>query len=190
MSASSQGDGAAGAAVEVGLLDPAAAADRELIARLTGLVNRVYAASEAGLWHEGAARTTAAEMAGQVAAGEVAMATVGDGLAGAIRVRAVSEVAGEFGTLAADAGYRGIGVGRALVAFAERHIRDQGLRTMRLELLVPRTWRHPSKVFLDGWYGRMGYRVVRTADVADAYPDLAPMLATPCEFLIYEKPLA
>jgi hypothetical protein len=61
---------------------------------------------------------------------------------------------------------------------------------MQLELLVPRAWRHPSKVFLDGWYRRLGYHVIRTANVADAYPELAPMLATPCEFLIYEKPLA
>ena len=60
---------------------------------------------------------------------------------------------------------------------------------MQLELLVPRTWRHPSKVFLDGWYRRIGYRVIRRTSVEELQPDLAPLLATPCEFAVYEKPL-
>ena len=188
MSASPHGEPAP-VAVEVELLDAGAAADRALVERLTDLVNRVYAASEVGLWREGATRTTTAEMAGLVAAEEIAVATVDGALTGSIHVHTVSGSAGEFGLLAADPDRRGIGVGRALVAFAEVRIRDRGLRAIRLELLVPRTWRHPSKVFLDGWYGRMGYRVIHTAEVADAYPELAPMLATACEFRIYEKPL-
>ena len=60
---------------------------------------------------------------------------------------------------------------------------------MQLELLVPRGWSHPSKVFLDQWYTRMGYRVTRTGAIEEAYPELAPLLATPCDFLIYRKPL-
>jgi GNAT superfamily N-acetyltransferase len=101
----------------------------------------------------------------------------------------VAEDTAEFGMLAAGFEHRSTGVGRELVAFAERHARDTGRRTMQLELLVPRTWRHPSKVFLDEWYRRIGYQVTRSRDPADAHPDLAPMLATPCEFVIYEKPL-
>ena len=61
---------------------------------------------------------------------------------------------------------------------------------MQLELLVPRVGKHHSKVFLDGWYSRIGYRVVRTARLEEAYPDLAPLLATECDFVVYEKPLA
>ena len=57
---------------------------------------------------------------------------------------------------------RGTGVGRALVDFAERHSRERGLRAIQLELLVPRAWRHPSKEFLKAWYGRSGYRLIRT----------------------------
>ena len=190
MSVSRQGEHTAAAAIEIELLAADAAEDRALVERLTNLVNRVYAESEAGLWRDGAARTTASEVAEQVAAGEIAVATVGGRLAGAIRVRTISDAAGEFGMLAADPRDRGLGVGGALIAFAERTVRDRGRRAIQLELLVPRTWRHSSKVFLDGWYRRLGYRVIRTANVADAYPELAPMLATPCEFLIYEKPLA
>ena len=60
---------------------------------------------------------------------------------------------------------------------------------MQLELLVPRGWRHPSKEFLEAWYGRRGYRLIRTGSIDDAYPELAPLLATPCDLAVYEKPL-
>ena len=43
------------------------------------------------------------------------------------------------------------------------------MRVMRLEVLVPRTWTHPSKQFLKAWYGRRGYRLVRTTPV-DMFP--------------------
>jgi len=83
----------------------------------------------------------------------------------------------------------GTGIGRELVAYAERQARDRGRRAMQLELLVPRHGRHPSKDFLASWYARIGYRVLGTRQVADAYPQLAPLLAVPCELLVYEKPM-
>ena len=84
---------------------------------------------------------------------------------------------------------RSTGIGRALVAFAERHSRESGRRMMQLELLLPRTWQHPTKEFLKTWYGRIGYRPVRTGSMQAAYPHLAPLLATPCDLAVYEKPL-
>jgi hypothetical protein len=60
---------------------------------------------------------------------------------------------------------------------------------MRLGLLVPREWSHPSKEFLADWYGRIGYKVVRTGPVEETHPHLAPLLATPCDFLTHEKNL-
>ena len=84
---------------------------------------------------------------------------------------------------------RGTGVGRALLDFAERVSVQRGRRTMQLELLVPRAFTHPSKVFLQGWYGRRGYTLVRRGRIDDAYPHLAPMLATPCDLEIHRKPL-
>jgi GNAT superfamily N-acetyltransferase len=181
-------DGMSGV-ISVELPDPAAAADPGLVERLTALVNDVYAASEDGLWRDHALRTTAPEMAALIEARQIAVATVGGRLAGSVRVQVLSDVTGEFGLLAADPEHRGIGVGRELVAFAERISRDRGLQAMQLELLVPRTWSHPSKEFLDEWYRRMGYEVIRRTSVDDLQPELAPLLATPCEFVVYEKAL-
>jgi GNAT superfamily N-acetyltransferase len=173
-------------AIDVRLLD---AADAPLADELAGLVNRVYAVAESGLWREGTTRTTAPEMAEFIAAGEIAVASREGQIAGVVSIFDVADSASEFGMLAAAPEQRGTGVGRALVAFAERHSRERGLRAMQLELLVPRTWRHPSKEFLKGWYDRMGYPRVRITTIAEAHPQLAPLLATPCDLEVREKPL-
>jgi ribosomal protein S18 acetylase RimI-like enzyme len=91
--------------------------------------------------------------------------------------------------LTANPAHRGVGVGRELLRFAERKSCADGARTMRLELLVPRGRAHPTKGFLNAWYTRIGYRVVRTGAIEEAYPALAPLLATPCDFVIYHKRL-
>jgi GNAT superfamily N-acetyltransferase len=173
----------------IGLLDTAAARDDALVGQLARLVNDVYADAEDGLWREGAPRTRPAAVAEFIEAGQIAVAKADREVVGVVRIQSLSDTTAEFGMLAADPEHRGIGVGRGLVQFAERHARDGGSRAMQLELLVPRTWRHPTKVFLDDWYRRIGYCVVRTTSLDDAYPELAPQLATTCDFLIYEKPL-
>src|SRR3954466_10392426 len=111
------------------------------------MINGVYATAERGLWRDGATRTTASELAGLIAAGEIAVATRRGEIAGAVRVHDVAADASEFGMLAAAAPAsglgmrapppppRGPGVGRALVGFAEESSRARGLRTIRLELL-------------------------------------------------------
>jgi len=174
--------------MEIELLPPSAGA--AVIARITALVNQVYAESDKGLWRGSIDRTSVDEVAGFVRAGEIAVALVDGDLAGSVRLRRLDAATGEFGLLAADPARRGLGIGRELVAFAERASRDAGCREMQLELLVPRGWTHPAKQFLAEWYDRLGYRVTRRADLAEDYPHLAPSLATPCDFLSYRKELA
>jgi GNAT superfamily N-acetyltransferase len=170
-------------------LPAAASADDELVGRLTDLVNEVYRVAEDGLWVDGAARTDRAELRGFVAAGEILLAGLDGAPVGCLRRQRLDERTGQFGMLAADPAHRGVGVGRALVRAAEQDAREAGRDTMQLELLMPRTWRHPSKEFLHAWYTRLGYRV-RTRDVIDKeYPHLAPLLATPCDYVIYRKTL-
>jgi GNAT superfamily N-acetyltransferase len=178
-----------GPAIEVTLLEPSAVDDAGVVERLTRLVNDVYATAEAGLWRDAATRTTPSRIAHLIGRRELAVAAVGGRLAGAVRVWPVAGHTAEFGMLATDPEHRGIGVGGSLVAFAEGHARELGLQTMQLELLVPRTWRHPAKVFLDEWYRRLGYRPVRTTRVDESEPELAPLLATPCQFVVYCKTL-
>ncbi len=151
--------------------------------------NDVYTAAESGLWRDGAARTTTSEVAELVAAGQIAVAIRRGRIAGSVRIHDVSDDTSEFGMLVAAPDQRGTGIGRALVDFAEHRSRERGRRAMQLELLLPRTWRHPDKEFLTSWYQRRGYRRIRTANIDDAYPHLAPLLATPCDLAVHEKPL-
>lgn len=174
-------------ALTIRFLSPSAAEDAAVVAKLTDLVNEVYAVAEKGLWTGGSTRTNADEVASLAAAGQIAMAVLGERIAGCIRIRQLDDDVSEFGMLAAAPGHRRMGVGRELVRFAEESSRDRGHGTMQLELLVPREWKHPSKEFLARWYDRIGYQVVRIAPAGEFYPNLSPLLATPCDFVIYRK---
>ena len=164
--------------------------DTRLAPEIAGLVNRVYAEAEAGLWVDGASRTTEAEVAGLIDAGQIAVAQADHRVVGAVRVQQLDDDLGEFGMLVAAPEERGTGIGRNLVRFAEEWARSRDLSGMQLELLVPRTWQHPVKEFLRGWYTRIGYQVVRRGDFSADFPALVPHLACPCDFLIFRKDLS
>jgi GNAT superfamily N-acetyltransferase len=164
--------------------------DAGLAQEIADLVNRVYAEAEKGLWVDGASRTTEAEMAGLIRAGQIAVRRSGERVVGAVRIQLLDDGVGEFGMLVAAPEERGTGVGRDLVSFAEEWARSRDLSSMQLELLVPRTWTHPVKEFLRDWYTRIGYRVVRTGDFSADFPALVPHLACPCDFLIFRKDLS
>jgi GNAT superfamily N-acetyltransferase len=120
----------------------------------------------------------------RLANGEIVIATDGDRLLGCIRLYEVEPGVAQFGVLAVDPEQQGAGVGNALIDFVERRARERGATRMRLELLVPLTGSHPGKDRLDRWYTRRGYRPVGRRSFDD------PELATPCEFVIYERPLS
>ncbi|NMH76577.1 GNAT family N-acetyltransferase [Pseudonocardia xinjiangensis] len=175
--------------MEIEALPAAAADDTGTVSTLTDLVNAVYAVAEDGLWIDGTTRTTVEELAGLIRAGEIVVARSGGQTLGCVRVQRLDSDVYEFGMLAADPAHRGVGVGRELVRFAEQAGRDADCSVMQLELLVPQDWTHPSKQFLAGWYGRIGYKVVGTGEIEESYPHLAPLLATPCDYKIFHKDL-
>jgi ribosomal protein S18 acetylase RimI-like enzyme len=175
--------------IEVELLSPHAHADATLMERISELANEVYAVAEAGLWTDGATRTTVGEIADNTRAGQIAVARVGGQVVGCVRLQRLDERTGEFGMLCADPAHRGVGIGRELIRFAERTAGANGMSTMQLELLVPRDWTHRTKQFLADWYSRIGYRIARTGTIDELYPELAPLLATPCDLVIYRKEL-
>jgi GNAT superfamily N-acetyltransferase len=135
------------------MLPTAAAADLRLVREITDLVNEVYVTAEAGLWVDGAARTTTAEIQQMIAANEIALARVDGRVVGAIRIQQLDDSVGEFGMLVAHPAHRGEGVGRELVGFAEELSGRRGLATMQLEVLlvapdqgVPEGLVHPSRL--------------------------------------------
>lgn len=175
--------------LDIAYLSPVEAGDPDLMSSVTGLINEVYRVAEEGLWAEGTTRTTLREVESLTRSAEIVVARMDGDVVGCVRIQQLDERVGEFGMLAAAPTRRGMGIGRELVRFAERDSRQRGLETMQLELLVPREWSHPSKTFLNEWYTRIGYQVVRTGSIDDFYPESAPCLATMCNFVIYHKSL-
>ncbi|RYP34035.1 hypothetical protein DL767_004477 [Monosporascus sp. MG133] len=205
---------------------PAAADDAPFVDRLVRIVNEVYLEAEVGIWRDGFQRTSAAEVAEMIRAGELAVAYLVNGNSrsssisnksdtnddkdsnmarsqpqpqpqpiGCVCIKKLpvgedaGEEKGEFGMLALDAAHRGGGLGRAMVRFAEDRCRGRGLATVQLELLFPTAFEHAFKARLQRWYARMGYAEVRLGSFADDFPCLAPLLAGPCEYRIFEKRL-
>ena len=61
--------------------------------------------------------------------------------------------------------HRRSGAGRALIAAAEERCRASGCQRIRLQLLTPKDFVHPVKVWLEQWYTQLGY--VRQGDGED-----------------------
>jgi ribosomal protein S18 acetylase RimI-like enzyme len=175
--------------VTVEMLPPDTGADRGLVGLLAGIVNAAYAETEASLWREPHLRIEPRDLAAMIERAAIAAARLSDRIVGCVRVEPIDERTAGFGLLAVDAAVRGAGVGRELVAFAERLARSRGAGTMDCLLLVPREGTHPFKARLDAWYRRLGYRIVGRRAVTEVDPPSEPRLATPCWFVIYRKDL-
>ena len=127
------------------------------IKRLSDLINEVYDDAESGMWKRKGTRTNPAEVERLLRAQALILAEIDGVLVGSVNVNLMSDGVGEFGMLVADRKSRGEGIGSALVQHAERWAREHACLTMRLEILTPRHWTHPSKNFLRQWYPRIGY---------------------------------
>jgi GNAT superfamily N-acetyltransferase len=117
------------------------------------------------------------------------LAELDGGIVGAVNVNLLDENVAEFGMLVADPDHRAAGIGSMLVKAAEAWARSMHRRTMQLELLTPRSWMHPSKEFLKGWYTRIGYVPQFTEPFEKMYPELVGELATECDFTVWRKQL-
>lgn len=159
------------------------------VRRLADLINDVYGDAESGMWQAGATRTNPDEVARLLSDGALILAELDGVVVGSVHVSRLGDGVGELGMLVADRAYRGLGIGSALVEAAEQWALGHGCHTMRLEILTPRHWKHPSKEFLKAWYGRIGYRAQEPEPFENMYPDLVPALATECDFTVWLKPL-
>jgi GNAT superfamily N-acetyltransferase len=160
------------------------------ITRLSDLINKVYDDAESGMWKRKGTRTHPAAVERLLRAQALILAEIDGVLVGSVNVNRLSDGFGEFGMLVADRQYRGLGIGSALVNHAEQWARQHACHTMRLEVLTPRHWTHPSKEFLRQWYSRIGYAPQTTEPFESMHPELVPELATECDFTVWHKSLA
>jgi GNAT superfamily N-acetyltransferase len=160
------------------------------IKRLSDLINEIYDDAESGMWKRKGTRTNPTEVERLLRAQALILAEIDGVIVGSVNVNLMRDGVGELGMLVADLNRRGKGIGSALVDHAENWARDMACNTMRLELLTPRNWTHPSKEFLKKWYSRIGYKPQTTESLEILHPELVPELATECDFTVWYKSLA
>jgi GNAT superfamily N-acetyltransferase len=161
----------------------------DTIQRLTTLINEVYDDAESGMWKRKSTRTNPAEVERLLRARALILAEIDGEIVGSVNVNLLGDGLGEFGMLVAGPKSRGRGAGSALIEHAERWAREHGCHTMRLEVLSPRHWTHPSKEFLRQWYARLGYTPRATEPFELMHPELVTELATECDYTVWYKPL-
>ncbi|KAI0841412.1 hypothetical protein F5Y06DRAFT_219384 [Hypoxylon sp. FL0890] len=192
--------------VTIEIPPPSVADDEAFTAALTDIINAAYSETEGGIFKPGYLRTSIRDVAKFLKAGTLAVASIptttsdatpkatsGRTPLGCISIKKLSENRAELGLFAVAMSQRGSGIGRDLLAWAERwcleNLGGPGVAIVQLDLLVPTHFDHPFKKRLDVWYTRLGYKIVGRRDFALDYPDLAPQLAGPTEYRMYEKTL-
>lgn len=173
----------------IATVDPARADDVDLVRRVVDLVNEVYREAEREFWRPGTDRTTPEDVAGYIRRGELVTATAQDRIVGVVRAYDLDDATASFGMLTAAPDQRGTGVGRALLDHIEDAARARGRAEMQLELLVPHEWADAGKLRLDEWYRRRGYRPDGVSSIEKVHPRLGPLLATPCDLVVYRARL-
>lgn len=182
--------------IQISFPHPALASNQTFVQELTKLINKVYIEGESDFWKGGKIdRCQPSEVHDLVASGEQLAVAWRQGcsqedvadIAGCLKVHMVDDETGTFGILISAPAYRGKGVGRKLVQFAESWAKQRGAVKMRMELLFANGWHHPLKTRLGEWYERAGYKLIDTIDMAKMHPNLAPLLEKPCDLRVYQK---
>ena len=94
----------------------------------------------------------------------------------------------DLGMLCVKEDQTGKGIGKLLILESEKRSKEMGCTTMRLEILSPRDWKHPTKTWLDVWYTqKMGYTKGALEDFTECFPEHAARLKDPCVFTTYHK---
>ncbi|KAG6006086.1 hypothetical protein E4U21_007383 [Claviceps maximensis] len=195
--------------LQIRIGDASVANDAQSVTSLARIVNDAYGEAEADIFLAAYRRTDEAEIVKLIQDGCLAIAYLpadenptshaakSTSLSkdpcvkpvGCVFIKQLTAQLGNFGMLALDFQYRGRGLGRAMIGFAENHCRDKGCTAMQMELLVPTTFAHAVKLRMQDWYQRQGYRVIKLGSFDQDYPSLATCLATPVDYKVFEKAL-
>lgn len=167
-------------------------ASQDHVDAVVALVNEVYLATEGPVWKPDTTRTSRAEVAAAVQAGDVLVVLEGDQVVGTVTVHVQGDGAGRaasFGMLGVRPSAAGCGLGTALVRAAETHARVAGATSMEIDVLHPVEGTLPAKEKLAGWYPRLGYELTGSTTPEETDPALADELSTPCRLDLYRRDL-
>ena len=158
------------------------------VGRITNLINEAYQWSEAELWIKDKERTNTMEIKSLFENRMIILAYIEDAISGAVKIEEITPEVSGFSMLSAAMENMGRGVGRALVAAAERWARNSGYQKMEIEI-VRSDPPNDHKSFLQDWYTRLGYVEQSTYPISLRIPELAPLQRMICVSTLYHKRL-
>ncbi|TLS29814.1 hypothetical protein PpBr36_02087 [Pyricularia pennisetigena] len=174
------------------------AADFAVTNAIATMVNECYLVAEGDLWRpeDRLPRTDPAEVSSLITAGNLVVAWSPSGaLAGCASLSPYGEGGLMVGMLATAR--RGGGLGGRIMAFCEDEARRRSGMPNAGTCCAVEFWRpkgpvpHAGKERLFGWYGRLGYQVVKTEDLADSrYASFMWRLAVEIDSIVLEKKLS
>jgi GNAT superfamily N-acetyltransferase len=165
--------------------------DDEKLQILIELINDIYLQSERIIWPTDGSyfRIRLSQLKELIELGHIRLAILNDEIIGVIKIMAKEKGIATFGLLAVNPKYRKHKVGSALIENAENWAKNNSLAYMELELLKPIDQIIQDKVFLENWYGRIGYKKLKTYQFEELYPSHAHLIQLPCLFEIFRKKL-
>jgi GNAT superfamily N-acetyltransferase len=178
------------------LVQPKEASNTTLVSEITKLVVEVYLEAEGDFFVKTRFRTDTTQIKEYIQAGELYTASQDGQVVGCIKLhieepdeKSGNKKVGHMGLFAVASSQRRSGLGRRLVDTIEKEARARGCVIMELGILAPLEGGHPFKDFLKVWYQKLGYRFVRTEEIADILPFLVPDIIRPCHHGVYQKSL-
>jgi N-acetylglutamate synthase-like GNAT family acetyltransferase len=138
---------------------------------IVDLVNRAYLVERFFVQGD---RTDAAEVEDLMRRGRFLVAERAGALVACVHIETAGEI-GRFGMLSVDPPGQGAGLGRLMVAAAERVCRDAGCREVEIEVVDLRTELFP-------FYRRLGYAEVGRAPFPEPQRAIRP-----CAFVVMRK---
>lgn len=161
--------------------------------QLYQLMIDAYALTEKEIWGENYSRIGKEEFDELVGSDAVLIAWMDGQIVGSIYYYPLTDNTYGFGLLNADFKLTGRGIGRELIAAAERYAKTAGAAKMKIEILRPRDLVVPFKERLKNWYSALGYKHTETIDFLTYKPhrsEKAKRMVNPSVFDIYVKELS
>ena len=178
--------------IQIRLPTPTEQTSLPFITHIVHQVNEAYASTESNLYKPGKLRTNATEVQSWLETKTLYLAFTPDSPypIGSVRTYKIDATVSDVGILTVHRDARALGLGRKLVAHAEMVAIEQGARTARLEMLVPKVLgTGETRSYLNRWYRSLGYEEVGRVSIAEIVPQLVDSFEEEGEFLVMEKEL-
>lgn len=156
---------------------------------LYAILIKAYADTENLMWGDQYIRISKEDFEKFIRHDQLLVAYFNGKVAGGLRVYRIDKETFSFGAFGARFDLSGNGIGRALIAEAERKALHNGVHRMKIEILRPASFEIPIKTKLHHWYSSLGYKLTDSVGFENLYPEKARRLLTACVFDFYVKNL-